>query len=286
MKVSIITAFYRGNSYINNLLKSIIQNSSECKNYNIEIEYIIVNDSPDVEVLINAELDYDFKLIIETNVINSGIHQSRVNGLKKATGEYVLFIDQDDVLLPHAILEFVRNSKKMDVIIGNGYIVNENGKSLIYKSKTAQNFAVKKIFYEYCTSMCVSPGHVFLKKDSIPNEWCEYILKTNGSDDYFLWLLMLDKKLKFGVVFDATYEHICTNNNLSLDRKKMYQSSEKFCEILTDNKLIDKNTVKRINRRTNMKIQWNFKSNFFDKLILSIKNIDIVIINFVYKIYF
>ena len=240
MFVTIITPFYKGEKYIEGLLYMIKQNADECRkeDLNIKIEYLIVNDSPEVKLNLENPYTASFELKILTNKQNSGIHQTRVNGIRKAKGEFVLMLDQDDRLMPDAILSCVKKAWNADMVIGNGYSIQEERKRIIYRNKLALNMATVELFYAFCAPMCISPGHVLIRKSSIPEKWMRNIMKENGSDDYFLWLLMLDKKCKIAVIQKPIYEHIGTNENLSLDRKRMFRSSMSFCELAAEKKLL------------------------------------------------
>lgn len=78
MDVSVIIPIYKGNGYIESLLNKIEKNYQESQK---EIEVIFVNDYPDEEIIINGQ--YDFKIEVINNKVNQGIHQTRINGLKK-----------------------------------------------------------------------------------------------------------------------------------------------------------------------------------------------------------
>lgn len=287
MKVSIITAFFCGKRYIDGLLKSVYLNAVECKKVGVEIEYIIVNDSPEIEMDIKNPYSNFFDLIVLINQYNSGIHQTRVNGLNASSGVYVLMFDQDDRLLPNAILSCLKSINNADMVVGNGYNINGDNRSLIYRNRIAQKMATREIFYAFCTSMCVSPGHVLIKAESIPEVWKRNIMTNNGSDDYFLWLLMVDNNCKININTETIYEHIGTNENLSLDRKKMYYSSMNFCNLATEKQLLSPQLLRKINRRTKMKIRWKFDNlSWLQKIRMIIKNIDIFAINVLYRMNF
>lgn len=288
MKVSIITPFYKGEKYIKRLLYMIKDNAIECTNYNknIRLEYIIVNDSPSINLNIANPYSEYFDLYVITNDENVGIHQTRVNGLKIATGEYIVFFDQDDVLYSNAIISGLCSIGNADVAIGNGYHVYDKSKEAIYKSRIAHRMATREIFYAYCTSMCVSPGHVLIKTNSIPIEWTDNILKDNGSDDFFLWLLLFDKKKKFTINSAFVYEHIGTGQNVSLNRKKMYESSLSFCNLAKNKQLISPRLLNKILRRTEMKIEWNFSADVKRKISLFLHNIDVFIVNIFYRMFY
>lgn len=91
--VSIIIPVYNTNDYLRACLESI-----ECQTYS-EIEVILVNDgSTDNSGEIcreYCEKDSRFKLIEQSN---SGLSAARNTGLDFATGEYITFVDSDDVV--------------------------------------------------------------------------------------------------------------------------------------------------------------------------------------------
>ena len=95
MKVSIIIPNYNKSKYIEQTISSVI--NQKYKNW----ECIIIDDfSSDSSVSIISSLiknEKRFQLI--KNSINKGANFSRNLGLKKSTGDFVLFLDGDDVLL-------------------------------------------------------------------------------------------------------------------------------------------------------------------------------------------
>ena len=78
----------------------------------------------------------------------------------------------------------------------------------------------------------VSPGQCLIPKASIPSFWTTHICKKNGSDDYFLWILLLAQKRHFLFVDEPLYVHHYTAQNLSADAKKMDASSYEFITYL------------------------------------------------------
>lgn len=284
MNISIITPYYKGKKYLSDLIKMVEENISflKEKKADIKLDFWLINDSPDENIeLPNMEYDY---INVVNNDVNSGIHYSRVHGLKVCSGDYVLMLDQDDVIYPDTIWNLAQSSDDGDIIIGNGYIVDGHKKRVIYNSLKAQNAAVKLDFYLTCTSMCVSPGHVLIRKSSISQKWYDNIMTNNGSDDYFLWLLMFDQGAKFKICEKTVYEHINTGENVSSNRKKMYESSMSFCKTLSDKKLVDSRIYKKITRRTDFKMKWNFeKPGIIKKSLLAVRNADILVYNIIYK---
>lgn len=79
-----------------------------------DIEIIVVDDHSGQEINLNA-IDSDNQIILIRNKKALGAAASRNLGLEKATGEFVLFLDDDDVLLPNML------NKSLDEIVNGGY---------------------------------------------------------------------------------------------------------------------------------------------------------------------
>lgn len=109
--VSIIIPIYNTEKYLRKCLESI-----QIQTYR-GIEVIMVNDgSTDGSERICREFlkDRRFKLM---NQENSGVSVARNNGLKLATGDYILFVDSDDWMEPDMIATLVCNIEKYNVDI-------------------------------------------------------------------------------------------------------------------------------------------------------------------------
>jgi glycosyltransferase involved in cell wall biosynthesis len=117
MKVSVIVPVFKVEVHIEACLQSIIDQTYQ------DIELIVVDDkSPDNSVKLAKELfsknSYTkFKLL--ENDVNSGVSASRNNGLTIATGEYVLFVDSDDTIVPTMLAEMVAvvADYKVDIVV-------------------------------------------------------------------------------------------------------------------------------------------------------------------------
>lgn len=127
LKISIIIPIYRVEKYIGECLDSII--TQECEG--VDLECILINDcTPDnsMEVVAEKLQNYHGRInfIIKHHDMNRGHCAARNTGLKYASGDYVLFVDSDDVLAPGAVQcfheELDKNiAKEIDVIMGNAF---------------------------------------------------------------------------------------------------------------------------------------------------------------------
>lgn len=111
MRYSIIVPAYNTEKYIDKCLKSIFSNTY--KNF----EVIIVNDgsTDKTENIINKYIKkYDNIIYIKQK--NMGLSLARNNGVKKATGDYLLFIDSDDYVEKNLLENINKNIDDLDVL--------------------------------------------------------------------------------------------------------------------------------------------------------------------------
>lgn len=134
--VSIIIPIYNVEKYIIRCLNSIVE--QECEG--ISIECLLVDDcSPDNSMRLVTGFINTYKGTIDFQVIrqkeNHGLSCARNKGFHAAKGEFVMFVDSDDCLVPqslHYMIEEVRKHPQVDMAIGNHY--DEENKSRNFES--------------------------------------------------------------------------------------------------------------------------------------------------------
>lgn len=243
--VSIITTCYHGQKYLDRLTECIEKNAFY---FDGNIELILVNDSPD-EKIVPDTYEKHFKIKVFDNKTNSGIHKSRINGLLKASGKYIKFLDQDDLISRHCISDQHRKllETRADVLVSNALIEGAGHLEFPrYRTRKDIERTDSLTAYRYLGNQISSPGQCLIKKDSVPDEWIKYPMQTNGADDYFLWLLMMFKGMKFAKDMSPVYKHVYTGENLSDSTEKMLSSIYEMAEYLEKISYIDKKYVKNL----------------------------------------
>jgi len=228
--VSIIIPLYHGKRYIKNLLDIFSKNAEIIhKNiHNKEIELIFVNDDPTEKITLEDEMARPFKIKYLPLEKNSGIHVARVKGLKLASGEYILFFDQDDALQPNALFSQLQTIEDCDASLCNGWY---RSKKIIFKDKAEQENAIQ-LESHFKRNRIISPGQVLLRRNRIPEEWKENIIKRNGTDDMFLWFIMIKRKYRFAINTQCLYEHCENGKNNSLNWQEMIASGNDLFDAL------------------------------------------------------
>lgn len=122
IKVSVVVPIYNAEKYLEQCLSSIVNQTLK------EIEIILINDgsrdgSEDIckKYLSDARVTYYYKE-------NEGLAAARQDGMDKATGEYIGFVDSDDWLEPDMYEKMYKAAKSndSDVVFCNWIKNNES----------------------------------------------------------------------------------------------------------------------------------------------------------------
>lgn len=140
--LSIIIPIYNLEKYITTCLDSIIAQRRE------DIEIVLINDgSTDKSEEICLEYSNKYKQIKYFYQQNAGVSVARNNGLRNASGQYILFIDGDDWILNFTIEQLINKIKEnpnIEIISGD-FLKFFDGK--IEEKKKKEIFNISK--YQY-----------------------------------------------------------------------------------------------------------------------------------------
>lgn len=133
-KVSVITPAYNASEYIGETIESVLNQTYD------NWEMLIVDDcSSDntVEIVKNyAQKDSRIKLILHSQ--NQGVSAARNTALKEASGEYIAFLDSDDIWHSEKLL------KQLDFMEKNQYVLTYTGYQM-YQSETKEKGKVIEV---------------------------------------------------------------------------------------------------------------------------------------------
>lgn len=234
-RISVIVPVFFGEKYIPNMIVQI----EACRKYLDDrdyIEIIFINDAPDAPLSDNWESESVHIIIINTDE-NVGIHGARVKGLKECQGDYVLFLDQDDLIRPQFFNKQLIAIRKNDAAVCKAI---HDSKSFYPDDDVFQKIVTKEYMLGKWNHI-ISPGQVLLRKSSIPSIWSEIILKHNGADDWLLWLCMISMKCSFSLNTEILYEHVVHGKNASGNILSMMQSKQEVISIVQKQSLFEGN---------------------------------------------
>ncbi len=122
-KISVIVPVYGVEKYIEKCVSSIVNQTYS------NLEIIIVDDGTKDNSIKIVESKFKDKRIKIYHKENGGLASARNYGIKKATGDYLLFVDSDDFIELNCIEDMYNEmkKKKVDMVITDYYKYFENG---------------------------------------------------------------------------------------------------------------------------------------------------------------
>lgn len=249
--ISIVIPIYKGSGYIPYWIDKVSKNASYLSELNLKCELILANDFPE-EPLIATDYTTDgFHLEVLNSGKNQGIHGARVYGLEHAQGEWIVFLDQDDWITDDYLVKQKMCIEDADAVVCNGYsqFFCNPICTYIYADEEEQKNVMDLSYYISTGNPIYSPGQVMIKKNAIPNLWCQNRIKENGADDYLLWMLMLREEKKFTLNEKKIYTHVDHGSNASNDLMSMVNSIDAVKELLVKHNLLNHTEKDMIEKR-------------------------------------
>lgn len=214
--VSVITASYNYENYISDTIKSVLAQTFS------DWELIIVDDaSSDNSVnIIKSFLD-DKRIKLICHDKNKGLSETLKTGLKYAQGEWIAFLESDDMLTPDCLEKRLMHKDKADVIfndvnlIGEQQWLNDTALKVNKNKKLLLNISFPSNIFDYFTTHNPIPtfSSVMIKRDKIEDEyfntpvdklldWWFYIHLSYNNDFFYLdekitdWRIHSDSYIK------------------------------------------------------------------------------------------
>lgn len=148
MDLSIIIPVCNVEQYIGPCLESIYRQGLNDKDF----EVIVVNDGStdnSIKVVEGIQNRHHNILIIQQN--NAGPSVSRNAGMEKAIGEYVLFVDSDDLLMDNGLSVLLQKALETspDMVVADFMRLNDNEITTAYDSRLTDSRVVDKTGFDY-----------------------------------------------------------------------------------------------------------------------------------------
>lgn len=231
-RVTIIVPIYNGEKYIQTLINTIWEQTY--KNF----EVLFINDGSkdnSAELLIEQLNKHGYEnYIFINNKINNGISKSKNEAIQAATGEYIMFLDQDDYLSRNALELLIERVEKndCDYVVGN-YVREYDYKKRIYEKvfefqpsmedvdgKTlAEN---PKILISIHQALW---GKIY-KKELFSN--FEFDEKLHGVEDLGSTSILLAKAKKIGVVSKVVYHYLYSKESTINEANSSYVVTDTY----------------------------------------------------------
>ena len=182
-RVTVIMAVYNGEEYLRESIGSVLSQTFT------DFEFLIINDGSTDGSLDIIESYGDPRIKLIHNDTNLGLVATRNKGLANAGGEYIAWLDCDDIAYPTRLAEqaaFMDSHPAYGMIGSWVEIIDESGKpnGEIWKyDAPAESIPSTLLFNNY-----FAQSSVFIRKRDLPEVW--YRPDFPGTEDFDLWVRM------------------------------------------------------------------------------------------------
>jgi glycosyltransferase involved in cell wall biosynthesis len=180
--VSVIIPCYNQAHYLGETIESVLKQTHQ------SFEIIVVDDGSTDNTSEVASSYSQVKLLRQENQGRPAV--GRNHGFRESTGEYVVFLDSDDRLVPDALeagLKYLTDYPERAFVSGHARFIDAEGSSL----PTEQRACVERDHYEALLNenYIWTPGTVMFRRSALERAGCfNPSLKMKGSEDYDLYL--------------------------------------------------------------------------------------------------
>ena len=298
--ISVIIPIYNVEKYIKQCLDSVINQTYK------NLEIICVDDCgmDNSMQIVEGYAKNDNRIKIIKLPENSGQGKARNVGIDHATGDYILFIDNDDFIDNDYIEKLVNAAKRtnVDVVCNPAilkYFGDDNSKNKFIKSK--REYDLNEVLDwndELLKTLPISACCKLYKTSLLKDNKIYFAENRLKFEDFYFWYILKTKIRNIYIIFDSVYYYRQRENSIMSVNK--YQQNDCFdslyiikliYEYYKNNNLLDKHQIpfswlnkyfKKINNKEQF---FNLIKEFFQTI-----KLDIItngnIYKFKYKMFF
>lgn len=188
IKISVALCTYNGEKYIEEQLKSILEQS-------VPVSEIVVFDdcSSDTTILIIKQIEENYPGIIHfyKNETNVGFCKNFERALTECTGDYIFFSDQDDVWHSNKVEKIVSFLSETGLygVFTNGELIDGNGErldaTLFETLKVDKYLSTTRLCPELFTMLCFNENFVTGATLAIKKEAKNIVIPFKTSESIF-----------------------------------------------------------------------------------------------------
>ncbi|MDP2844414.1 MAG: glycosyltransferase family 2 protein [Acetobacterium sp.] len=178
MNVSVIVPFYNQVNWLYDAINSIDESES------LSYEVIIVNDGSSEVIDVTKFIKHNERINI-VNQINQGPGKARNTGIDVASGEYVAFLDSDDLFLKNKL------SKQIKFMIDNNHVWSHSSYIKFYengKEEIIDNSSFFGMIFPKCLAFSpIATPTVIVKREALENPLKRFSETMRFGQDGFMW---------------------------------------------------------------------------------------------------
>lgn len=182
--ISVVMPAYNTEKTIDQAIQSVIDQTYK------NLELIIIDDCSSDETVkrINAFVCKDSRLRLLQNEKNTGVAMSRNRGVEEASGEWIAFLDSDDIWMPEKLEKQYKrllSTPGCSICFTGSAFMNEQGAYYHYKLSVPCQLT----YYDLLKQNLISCSSVLVKKETVK----KFPMKNDSMihEDLVTWLKIL-----------------------------------------------------------------------------------------------
>ena len=226
-KFSVIIPVYNSEKYVEDCLKSVFKQSNQ------DFEIICVNDgSKDKSLDILNKYKDEIKIV---NQENMGLSIARNNGVKKAQGKYIIFLDSDDYLEDKLLEKIDSVSKNNPDLVRFGITEVKNDRKTVTEGPHFNNLNGEEAFKEIINNKYIDPAGLYAyNREFYQKNNFEFMPNMYHEDFGLIPKIILTAKKVTSIEYPG-YNYIRRENSITTDPNK---ALKRVNDLLTQGKIL------------------------------------------------
>lgn len=227
-KVSVITPIYNAEKYLRKTLDSILAQTYK------DIEIVLVDDcsSDDSANIIREYMQKHPEIVYFLQETNQGAGAARNKALELATGQYVAFLDSDDIWYPNKVSKQIELMEKRNCPFSYTAIemIDENDNLLKNKRNIKETCDYKYLLH----NTIIATSSVIIDRTILGDFRMPL---RRGGQDYATWLILLREGCLARGINETLVKYRIGSNSLSSNK---FKSIKQIWEIQSQDEGINK----------------------------------------------
>ncbi len=242
-RISVIIPLYNRRSYIRPCIDSVLRQTIPA------YEIIVIDDGSTDNSRETIQDLIDNKQILYFYQHNQGISMARNAGIAVASGNYLAFLDSDDLWLPTKLekqINHLQNNKTIEFVHNDATLIGPNG-DLIENTAHFRYFANGNCFDDVLQYCGINMSSVLVSKTLIELIG-HFDRRLQGSEDYEFFM-RCSLKHNIGFVDEKLTLYRRHPGGASADRIEILLQAIKALDVFCDNTNADRTLRKIVNRQ-------------------------------------
>lgn len=214
--VSVIMPAYNSARTLEDAASSVLEQTYE------NIELLIADDdsSDDTSEICQALASKDSRVHVITNTSNQGALKTRLKAVKEAKGEWIAFLDSDDLWKPDKLSKqlALRDDTGCDLVYTGSSFIDENGRPFEWIMHVPERIQYRQLLRQNI----ISNSSVLVKKDLFVRFAPDSEDKHDMHEDFACWLGMLRAGINARGIDEPLITYRLSKSSMSGNKFKAY----------------------------------------------------------------